>query len=309
MFLTYNVDAQAPLERIESEIRKAANHPLREYDAMVWLRGIKIYLDGGMLTGSAYMRRPWGTSTIYSITDPEYRGVLFVEAEKLYHIARLSLGNHMQLTAHAVGDGAVAALVEAYARVDRDQPVRAERPCICHANFMGADIIERMAALGVVADLQPAWLWLDGATLRRHFGDERLRYFQPYKTLFERGVTVAGGSDHMQKIGRRRSINTYDPLLGIWTTLARRPRWDDRPLVPEEIITREQAIRLYTINGAYLTFQEHEKGSLEKGKLADFIVLDTDILACPLDAVADIRVLSTWLGGRRVYPRPADATR
>jgi predicted amidohydrolase YtcJ len=114
-------------------------------------------------------------------------------------------------------------------------------------------------------------------------------------------VVVGGGSDHMQKIGRRRSINTYDPFLGMWTTLVRMPRRSDQPLHPDQAITREQAVRLYTINGAYLTFEEHEKGSLEAGKLADFIVLDRDILTCPLDQIKDIRVLATWLGGRPVY--------
>ena len=81
-----------------------------------------------------------------------------------------------------------------------------------------------MKALGVVANLQPAWLYLDGTTLRQHFGVERLAYFHPYRTLFEQGVTVGGGSDHMQKIGSLRSINPYNPFLGMWTTIVRQPR-------------------------------------------------------------------------------------
>ena len=133
---------------------------------MLWLHGIKIFLDGGMLTGSAYMREPWGVSKIYSIVDPEYRGLLFIEPERLFRIARLVLGNGLQLTAHCVGDAAVEAMVDAYERVDRELPVRALRPCLCHANFMTPGAIEKMRRLGVVADLQPAWLYLDGATLR-----------------------------------------------------------------------------------------------------------------------------------------------
>jgi predicted amidohydrolase YtcJ len=301
MFLTYNVNAQGTLEEIEAKVRRAAEHPLRQYNNQLWLRGIKIFLDGGMLTGSAYMRQPWGVSEIYSITDPEYRGVLFIEPEKLYQIARLTLENDMQLTAHCVGDGAVETLVDAYERVNERFPVREKRPAISHANFMTARAIDKMAELGVVADLQPAWLWHDGATLLANFGDERLAYFQPYKRLFERGVIVGGGSDHMQKIGRRRSINTYDPFLGMWATLVRQPRWSDQPLHPEQAITRQQAIQLYTIQAAYLTFEEHEKGSLEPGKLADLIVLDRDILTCPAEQVKDTRVLATWLGGRVVY--------
>lgn len=306
VFLTYSVDAQAPIEKIAEAVRRATSHPLHQYSPWLWLRGLKIFLDGGMLTGSAYMRQPWGVSRIYSITDPQYRGLLFIEPEKLYQIVKLAMQNHLQPTAHAVGDGAVLALVEAYDRVQReDFPVREHRPCICHANFMSPEAMEMMARIGVVADLQPVWLYLDGATLLAHFGQDRLRYFQPYKTLLEKGVVVGGGSDHMQKIGRRRSINSYDPFLGMWITLRRLPRWTNDPLHPEECIDRQQAIRLYTIQNAYLTFEEKQKGSLEPGKLADFIILDHDILNCPVDEIADIQVLETWVGGKPVYTRPA----
>src|SRR5215471_1375037 len=143
--------------------------------------------------------------------------------------------------------------------INEDLPVRERRPCITHSNFMSAEAIERMHQLGIVADLQPAWLWLDGATLVAQFGDERLAYFQPYKSLFDRGVVIGGGSDHMQKIGSRRSVNPYNPFLGMWITLARQPRRSDSPLHPEQRLTREQALRLYTINNAFLTFEEKEK--------------------------------------------------
>ena len=166
---------------------------------------------------------------------------------------------------------------------------------------MTQEAIDRMAKLGIVADLQPAWLERDGATLTKHFGYARLEYFQPYKSLFEKGVKVGGGSDHMQKIGGLRSINPYNPFFGMWITLARQPRWTDEVLHPEQRITREQAIRLYTINNAYVMLQEREKGSLETGKLADMIVLDRDILTCPVDQVKDIQVEQTYLGGNLVY--------
>jgi hypothetical protein len=304
-FLAYGVDAQAPLDRIEAEIREAASHPLHEYDEMLWLRGVKAFMDGGMLTGSAFMRQPWGISKIYAIDDPAYRGVRFIEPEKLYQIAKLALASDLQFTAHSQGDAAVDAMVDAYERINRDDfPVRDRRPSITHASFMSQEAIAKMKALGVVANLQPAWLYLDGTTLRQHFGVNRLEYFHPYRTLLEQGVMVGGGSDHMQKIGSLRSINPYNPFLGMWTTLERRPRGSDAPLGPEQSLTREQAIRLYTINNAFLTFEEARKGSLEPGKLADFIVLDRDILSCPVDQVKDIKVDATYLGGARVYVRP-----
>jgi hypothetical protein len=305
-FLAYGVDAQAPLDKIEATIREAASHPLHQHDEMLWLRGIKAFLDGGMLTGSAYMRGAWGVSQIYAIADPEYRGVRFIEAEKLYQIAKAALANDLQFTAHSQGDAAVDAMVEAYERINRaDFPLRDKRPSITHASFMSQEAITKMQTIGVVANLQPAWLYLDGTTLRQHFGDDRLTYFHPYRTLAQAGVTVGGGSDHMQKIGSLRSINPYNPFLGMWTTIARRSRGAETPLHPEQSLSREQAIRLYTINNAFLTFEETRKGSLEPGKLADFIVLDRNILNCPVDEIKDIKVEATYLGGERVYVGPA----
>ena len=97
-----------------------------------------------------------------------------------------------------------------------------------------------------MVDVQPAWLYLDARTLLAQFGVERLRYFQPLRSLFDAGVVAGGGSDHMQKIGSLRSINPYNPFLGMATAITRRARGFDGPLHPEEALTREQAIRLYT---------------------------------------------------------------
>lgn len=301
VYLYYGVNAQQPIEVIQGKIESAAAHPRHQYSNRLWLRGIKIFLDGGMLTGSAYMRRPWGVSSIYSITDPDYRGLLYVQPEKLREIAFAALSNDLQITAHSVGDGAVHALIDAYEDVNRELPVRDRRPCITHCNFMSREAIAKMQRLGIVADLQPAWLYLDGATLLKQFGSERMEYFQPYRALADAGVTVGGGSDHMQKVGSLRSVNPYDPWLGIWTVLTRAPRWMDTPLHPEQSLSREQAIRLYTVNNAWLTFEEQHKGSLEPGKLADFIVIDRNILDCPVDEIRKTRVLETWVGGQRVH--------
>jgi predicted amidohydrolase YtcJ len=309
VYVMYSVDAQLPLDQIQERMLAASRSPLHEYNTMLWVRGIKTYMDGGMLTGSAYMLQPWGLSRVYSITDPNYRGMRYIDAGKVYQIVKFALQHDLQYTAHSVGDGAVQAMVDAYSEVNNDFPVRAARPCITHANFMTAEIIKKIKDLGIVVDLQPDWLWLDGATLEKQFGDQRLTWFQPYKTLFEEDIVVGGGSDHMQKIGSFRSINPYNPFLGMWITLTRQPRWMTGPLHAEQRISREQAIRLYTINNARLTFSEKDKGSLEKGKLADFIVLDRDIMHCPIDEVRDIKVEQTYLGGRLVYDQNASAKR
>ena len=278
---------------------RSARHP---YNNRLWLRGVKIFLDGGMLTGSAYMREPWGISTIYSITDPNYRGLLYVEPSKLYEMSKLALSNDLQFTAHSVGDGAVHALIDAYERIAKnDFSLDGKRPCITHCNFMSAEAIERMGKFGIVADLQPAWLLLDGKTLLKQFGETRTAYFQPYRTLADAGVTVGGGSDHMQKIGSLRSVNPYNPFLGMWGAVARLPRGLETPMHAEQKISRYEAIRLYTLNNAYLTFEEKEKGSIEAGKLADFIILDRNLLDCPEEEIPTTQVLATYLGGSRIY--------
>ena len=303
-FMALSVDAQMPMERIEARIKEAAQSPLHKYDNMLWLRGVKSYLDGGMLTGSAYMRAPWGVSKVYSIDDPEYRGMLYIQPDKLYQIMRLALANDLQFTTHSQGDGAVHAFLDAVDRIDKnDFKTTDKRPSITHCSFMSLEAISKMAELGVVANMQPAWFWLDGATLLKQFGAQRLDYFQPYRSIFEKQVIVGGGSDHMQKQGSLRSINPYNPFLGMWVTITRRSRWLEEPLHSEQAISREQAIRFYTANNAYLTFEEKEKGSLEKGKLADLIVIDRDILTCPVDDIRGIQVEQTYLGGRLVYQR------
>jgi predicted amidohydrolase YtcJ len=202
-----------------------------------------------------------------------------------------------------VGDGAVHTLLEAYATVNKETPVRAARPCLSHANFMSREVVQQMRQLGVAADMQPAWLYLDTRTLMQHFGNQRLRWFQPLHSALAAGAMVGGGSDHMQKIGADRSNNPYNPFLGIATAVTRRAKWFEGQLHPEEALTREEAIRFYTLNNAWILFHEDKLGSLELGKLADLIVIDTDLLNCPPERIAGTRVLQTFIDGKLVFNR------
>lgn len=300
--LSHHVDSVGDLDKVLEGIRKVARHPLFT-NGDDWLRivGTKTYLDGGMLTGSAYMRQPWGVSKIYAITDPEYRGVRFIPQDRLVAMVRVAVENGLQFTAHSVGDGAVQALLDAYAEVNKDLPVRKTRCSISHSNFMSREAVEQAAALGVVLDIQPAWLYLDSRTLTRQFGYDRMRYFQPLRSVFEAGGVAGGGSDHMQKLGSFRSINPYNPFLGMATAISRRARMYEGQLHPEESLSREQAIRFYTISNARVLRCEDRVGSLEPGKLADLIVLDTDLLTCPEEKIVGTRVLRTYIGGKLVY--------
>jgi predicted amidohydrolase YtcJ len=295
----------AEVGKVQAQIQSVGRNSLHiEHDDWLHIIGIKMFLDGGMLTGSAYMRQPWGVSAIYSITDPSYRGVLFIPHDRLLPLVRTTLESGLAFTAHSVGDGAVHELLGVYEELAAaGLPVRESRSSITHSNFMSAEAVAQAARLGVMIDVQPAWLFLDGGTLNKQFGNERLRWFQPLHSLFEAGVNVGGGSDHMQKIGSWRSVNPYNPFLGMATAVTRRSRGLDEPLHSEEALTREQALRLYTINNARLLHCDDRRGSLEPGKLADFAVLGTDLLACPAERIVETQVLRTYLGGKIVFDR------
>ena len=285
----------------ELALDEIINHPLTSPDPMLQIIGTKIWLDGGMLTGSALMLEPWGVSRIYGITDKDYRGVQRTPSEHLAKMVRKVAGAGLQFTAHSVGDGAVKLLLDTYDEVNKDTPLRESRPCITHCNFMTPESIAQAARLGAVIDMQPIWFHLDGATLLKQFGNERMNRFQPLRALFDAKVTVGGGSDHMQKIGSLRSINPYNPWLAMWIAVERKCRYLAEPLHPEGGLTREEAIRLYTINNAKILFLDKELGSLEVGKRADFIILDRDILACPLDDLKTTQVRGTWLDGKLIW--------
>jgi len=305
--VSYGVSNKLSVAEMQKQIREIAAHPLRQPSSQLRIIGIKTFLDGGMLTGSAYMNEPWGLSKIYSIDDPSYRGMLYIPSETLVPMVRATVEAGLQFTAHSVGDGAVQALLDAYEEVDKATPVAATRPCLTHSNFMSAESISRAARLGVVIDIQPAWLWLDTRTLVAQFGYDRMRYFQPLRTIFESKVIVGGGSDHMQRIGALRAVNPYDPFLGMWVAITRQANDFDRPLHPEQALTREQAIRFYTANNSHLMFLEDQTGTLQTGKLADFIILDKDLLSCGENEIRDARPLQTYLSGKLVYDRAAAA--
>jgi predicted amidohydrolase YtcJ len=206
---------------------------------------------------------------------------------------------HWQVTAHTAGEAAMDVLLDAYDLVNRKLPIKELRLCITHANFPSKHNLERCQRLGVCADVQPAWLYKDGSTLYRVLGEERLRWFQPYRSWLKYTV-IGGGSDHMIKLDAMEATNPWNPWLGMWITLARVTERGD-VLMPEERLTREQAVRLYTINNAYLNHEEREKGSLEVAKLADLIVIDRDILLCPLHDLPTTKVAYTVVNGKIVY--------
>jgi len=269
----------------------------------VWIRigPIKFFLDGGMLNGTAYMRQPWPPGDTYQIVENDYRGLLFVKPDQVQIVAEEAAKRKWSVTAHTAGEGAMDVLLDAYEIVNRQTPIKDLRFCITHANFPSKHNLERCQRLGVCADVQPAWLYKDGDTLARVLGKERIAWFQPYKSWLKY-TTIGGGSDHMIKLDPLKATNPWSPWLGIATAVTRQLE-SGKVLVPEECLTREQALRLYTINNAYLHHEEKEKGTLEPGKLADLIIIDRDYLTCPAEQIAETRVLTTVVGGQVVYER------
>src|SRR5881409_3230314 len=154
--LSQHIETIGPMEEIQRNIQRVAGDPLVKGGDWLKIIGIKTYLDGGMLTGSAYMLAPWGLSKIYSITDPQYRGVLFIPRERLLPIVKTTLESGIQFTAHTVGDGAVHSLLDVYEELNKTRPIKQNRPCITHSNFMSQDAVRKLAQLGVVVDIQPA---------------------------------------------------------------------------------------------------------------------------------------------------------
>ncbi len=276
------------------------NGPSGVGDHWVRIGPLKVFLDGGMLNGTAYMREPWGVGPTYQITEPDYRGLLFVPPETLGVLAEEAARRGWQMTAHVAGEAGMDALLASYAQADRAVGIRGRRWLITHANFTSAENLRLCAALGVGADLQPAWLWKDTRTLLAVLGPRRMSWFHPYRKWLDAGLTIGGGSDHMIRLDAIKATNPWDPWLGIWVAVTRRAEGAG-VLNPDQKLSRIEALRFYTINNVRLHFEEHQKGSIETGKLADLILVDRDPLTCPEDDLKDTRVLWTMVGGKIVY--------
>lgn len=296
--LTWRPDASAPIERIRERIARGPKPGGDE-----WLRRsvYKVTLDGGMTIGTAWQRQPYGPFGVqlYGKTDPRDRGQIFVERQKLTEIFRAARDAGWSLTAHAQGGGAIDTLLDAFEALDRERPLAPTRSHLMHASFQSSQALKRAALMGIMADVQAAWLYHDAPALTRVFGHDGMRHFFPLRSYLDAGVRIAGGSDHMIGHDKNNAINPYNPFLGMWTSVTRKTS-AGAALYPDERISREEALRSYTINPAYLTREEKQKGSLEVGKLADFIVIDRDYLQCPEDDIRHIRPLSVWIGGQAV---------
>jgi len=283
---------------------KLNSFPFVTGDGDEWVRvgALKILLDGGILTGTAYMREPWGdkAAEIFGITDTTYRGIVNYNREDLLTIVTAANERNWKFTAHSTGGGGVDLLLDVYEEVNKLKPIKERRFSIIHGNFFTPDAIRKMNELGVYADAQIAWFYKDADAMLYILGEERIKTFHPNRSMIDAGVLINGGSDHMVKWDPNTSINPYNPFLAMWSMVSRKTE-RGTVIVPSEAITREEALKIYTINNAYASFEEAIKGSIEPGKLADLVVLSDDILTCSEDQIKNITPELTMVGGRIVY--------
>jgi predicted amidohydrolase YtcJ len=299
-YVTYLIKAQGTPDDVRREIEQ---FPFVTGWGDKWLRvgSLKTIMDGGILIGTAYLREPYGSHMqIYGFEEPGYRGVLNVSRQNIFAMASIADELGWQMTAHVTGGGSLDILLDAYEAANRNKPLGGRRFVVTHANFPNQRAIERAKRLGVGFDVQPQWLYLDGPAIQDTFGTERMKDFIPLRSLISAGVVAGGGSDHMTRFDPRLSTNPYHPFSAMWMAITRR-MVDGNVLNPGQRISRLEALKMWTLNNAYLMFAEKDAGSIQPGKLADLVVIAQDFMNCPEESIKDIEPVETLVGGRVVY--------
>jgi predicted amidohydrolase YtcJ len=304
MSYTIRPDISKPKEEIVKQV-KAFSPLINTPEDWGKLHFLKAWVDGGILTGTALMREPYGTTgplhqKVFGHTDSKFRGVITYDLDTYTKAAEIAYELNLQMTAHCIGDGALDVLFESYRRVNQVNPIKNRRWSAIHGDFTDEAMLRMMAELGIINIAQIAWFYKDGDILSKILTERTMKSFYPFKTMERLGVMATGGSDHMVKWHSVESVNPYNPWLSMYALVTRQTERGG-VLMPEEKISRESALKQYTINGAYAIFAENIKGSIEKGKLADLVVINKDYLTCPAYEIKGIRALLTMVGGRVVH--------
>ena len=268
---------------------------LRDYVAIngrgdEWVRigALKGFVDGSLGSHTAAMIDPF--------TDaPDDRGLFVNTTEDLYEWTKGADAAGLHMIIHAIGDLANRAQLDIYERVIRENGPRDRRFRIEHAQHLHAADVPRFGALGVVASMQPYHAIDDGRWAERVIGPERAKLTYAMRSLLDAGARLAFGSDWF--------VAPPTPLEGIYAAVTRRTLDGAHPdgWIPEQRISVEQALRAYTRDAAFASFRDSDTGTLERGKLADFVILDRDLTRIAPESLADVRVLTTVVGGRVVH--------
>jgi len=246
----------------------------------------KMFADGGMGARTIAIYPPGVTG------EPNNLGVLRWTLADMQKAQLAAAAAGWQLETHAIGDRAIDEVLDSYAAVIQQLGLKDHRFRIVHAGISTPAVQKRLRELNVVVDGNPPFVYWIGSWFAK-YGPDRVRWAYPAKSYIENGIVEAAGSDV--------PVTPLSPWWGIWAAVVRTELESGQTLTPEERIPIEQALLLYTRNGAYAGFEEDRKGTLESGKLADFIVIDRDLFSVPADELKDVKVFETFVGGRKVY--------
>ncbi len=264
------------------------NGAVEDESGRLYMRAAKVYIDGAMGSRGAALLADYSD-------DPGNAGLLFMPVEELEAGIDKVLGCGFQVGVHAIGDRgnrvALDALESAIGRYSENPG----RHRIEHAQTLTATDIPRFAELGVIAAMQPTHATSDMYWIEERLGPERVLYAYTWRSLLDSGARLALGSDF--------PVEQVNPMLGIAAAITRQDTdgWPKGGWHPQQKLSREEAVRGFTLDAAYAAFMEKSVGSLESGKRADFIVLDRDIFAIETADIAKTKVLQTWLDGELVY--------
>jgi len=264
--------------------------PLVDPSGRLVMRSVKLYADGAL--GSR------GAALLADYSDEAgNRGLMFISEEQMAEALRKVFSCGLQTGVHAIGDAANRQVLDAYEQALADYPDNPGRHRVEHAQILSPEDIPRFAEMNVIAAMQPIHATSDMYWADERLGEERLRGAYAWQSLLESGAVLAFGSDF--------PVEEVNPMLGIYAAVTRQDLegWPQGGWQAQERLSREAAIRAFTLDAAYAGFMEEQVGSLETGKQADFIVLEEDILQIPAEKIPEIQVMQTWVAGERVFSR------
>ena len=259
------------------------------YDNRLTVRGIKISVDGALGSRGALMLKPYSDR-------PDSVGVVRVPEDRLYAQVKRARQAGFQVSTHAIGDGGNRMVLDVYEKVLKEMPDADHRWRIEHAQVVTLEDIPRFAKLGVIPSMQTVHATSDKNMAENRVGPERIKGAYAWRKFLNTGVIIPNGTD--------APVELVNPFHGLFAAVSRQSR-DGKPAggwYPEEKMTRAEALKSYTLWAAQAAFEEKIKGSIEEGKLADFVVIDRDYMTCGESEIKDIRALQTVIGGKSVYP-------
>jgi len=254
-------------------------------DDFLRIMGIKVYADGSLGARTAWLSKPYAD-------DSTTCGRPDIDLRDLKALVRKVHGARLQMSVHGIGDRAIDMVLDAYREIG---DVGRARHRVEHASVVREDQVREFAKLGIVASVHPQFITSDWWAKQR-LGSERLKWLYPVRTLVESGVAIGFGSDS--------PVETPNPWLSIYSAVTRGV-FEGVPHAKEtesESISVLEALHIHTYGSAYIMHEEVNLGTLEVGKLADFIVVDRDPLAVEPRELKSIRVLETYISGKRVWP-------